>query len=277
MIGLHLRNTADGSRVQWGMPKAAVLDAVDAFVREVTCVQGAQSTTAGYGITSDPVRDLPCNSLFAAVGISVKEPWRVPGVDRTGCSSAACAGCALRKMKLSAAGVYVAERIAIYEDAGTVSYDKLDAGGKPGSLERGLAIELPRRAWSPTSAASPAACAWTGRHRMAKRRIPSRTWRGHLRHGAWKVLGVDQTGCSSAACAGHTLRKVEPSATGVNVAERITIARTPALSLTTNLTPAASPEVWSACSPVTCRRAWRPTSAAPPAACAWTGRHRMAG
>merc|ERR1712079_527090 len=109
-VEFHMRNKADGFRVQWDMPKAAVLGTVDAFVREATSMQGAQPTTVGFGITSDPIRNLSYDSLFAAVDISIKEPWRVLDVDQTGCSSTACAGYTLRKMKLSATGENVTER-----------------------------------------------------------------------------------------------------------------------------------------------------------------------
>jgi len=104
-------------------------------------MQGAQPTTVGYGITSDPIRNLSYDSLFAAVDISIKEPWRVLDVDQTGCSSTACAGYTLRKMKLSATGENVTERITINEETGIVSYNKCDASGKPGSVERVLAIK----------------------------------------------------------------------------------------------------------------------------------------
>jgi len=140
-VEFHMRNKADGFRVQWDMPKAAVLGTVDAFVREATSMQGAQPTTVGYGITSDPIRNLSYDSLFAAVDISIKEPWRVLDVDQTGCSSTACAGYTLRKMKLSATGENVTERITINEETGIVSYNKCDASGKPGSVERVLAIK----------------------------------------------------------------------------------------------------------------------------------------
>merc|ERR1719195_1594478 len=49
----HMRNKADGFRVQWDMPKAAVLGTVDSFVREATRMEGEVPTTVGYGITSD--------------------------------------------------------------------------------------------------------------------------------------------------------------------------------------------------------------------------------
>merc|ERR1712122_116312 len=99
----------------------------------------------GYGITSDPIRDLSYDSLFAAVDISIKEPWRVLDVDQTGCSFVDCTGYTLRKMKLSATGENVVERITINEETGTVSYNKCDASGKPGNVERVLAIHTPLR------------------------------------------------------------------------------------------------------------------------------------
>merc|ERR550525_1464506 len=136
----HMRNKADGFRVQWDMPKAAVLGTVDSFVRGATRIEGEQPTTVSYGITSDPIRDLSYDSIFAAVDISIKEPWRVLNVDQTGCSFEDCTGYTLRKMKLNSTGENVVERITINEETGTVSYNKCDASGKPGNLERVLAI-----------------------------------------------------------------------------------------------------------------------------------------
>ena len=56
-LELHQRNAADGSRVQWGMPKSAPLRSVDAFVREASRMEGEKPSTVGYGITSDPIRE----------------------------------------------------------------------------------------------------------------------------------------------------------------------------------------------------------------------------
>merc|ERR1719471_937658 len=91
-LEFHQRNTADGFRVQWDMPKSAPLGSVDAFVQEAQRKDGVQPTTVGYGITSDPVRDLSYDSLFAAVDVSIKEPWRVIDVDQAGCSVEDCDG-----------------------------------------------------------------------------------------------------------------------------------------------------------------------------------------
>ena len=102
-------------------------------------------------------------------------PDRLPSTD--------CAGYTLRTAKHGATGVNVSERVANCVDTGTVSYDKRDAGGKPRSEERVLAIKLPRRAWSSMTAAPPAARAWTGRHRMAV----LRTTAGYM-FGAYAVM-----------------------------------------------------------------------------------------
>jgi len=144
-IEFHQRNTADGFRVQWNMPKSAPLGSVEAFVREARVKDGAQPTTVGYGMTSDPVRELTYDSLFAAVGLSIKEPWRVIDVDQAGCSVEDCDGYTLRKMKLRATGEKVVERITINEEAGMVTYNKCDASGRPGDVERVLAINTPLR------------------------------------------------------------------------------------------------------------------------------------
>merc|ERR550525_883868 len=144
-IEFHMRNKADGFRVQWDMPKAACSGSVDAFVREATRMEGEVPTTVGYGITSDPIHDLSYDSIFAAVDLSIKEPWRVIDVDQTGCSFEDCTGYTLRRMKLKATGENVVERVTIDEETGTVSYNKCDASGKPGDVERVLAIHTPLR------------------------------------------------------------------------------------------------------------------------------------
>jgi hypothetical protein len=144
-IEFHMRNKADGFRVQWDMPKSAPLGSVDAFVKEAQLKDGAQATTVGYGITSDPVRGVSYDSLFAAVDLSIKEPWRAIDVDQAGCSIEDCNGYTLRKMKLTATGEKVVERITINEEIGTVTYNKCDASGKPGDVERVLTINTPLR------------------------------------------------------------------------------------------------------------------------------------
>merc|ERR1712242_624645 len=173
-IEFHMRNKADGFRVQWDMPKSAPLGSVDAFVKEAQLKDGAQPTTVGYGITSDPIRGVSYDSLFAAVDLSIKEPWRAIDVDQAGCSIEDCSGYTLRKMKLTATGEKVVERITINEEVGTVTYNKCDASGMPGDVERVLTVSTPLRLES-TSAAHAAACASTGRHRPAWLATPSRT------------------------------------------------------------------------------------------------------
>merc|ERR1719330_691671 len=168
-IEFHQRNTADGFRVQWNMPKSAPLGSVEAFVREARVKDGAQPTTVGYGMTSDPVRELTYDSLFAAVGLSIKEPWRVIDVDQAGCSIEDCDGYTLRKMKLRATGEKVVERITINEEAGMVTYNKCDASGEPGDVERVLAINTPLRLeFYERSARSGLRVEWKAPHSMAR-------------------------------------------------------------------------------------------------------------
>merc|ERR1719411_2225831 len=144
-IEFHQRNIADGFRVQWDMAKSAPLSSVEAFVREAKRMEGVQPTTVGYGITSDPIRECSYDSLFAAVAIAIKEPWRAIEVEQVGCSVEDCQGYTLRKMKLKATGENVVERITINEESGFVSYNKCDASGRPGDVERVLAIHKPLR------------------------------------------------------------------------------------------------------------------------------------
>merc|ERR1712088_76644 len=144
-IEFHQRNVADGFRVQWEMPKTAPLSSVEAFVREAKNMDGTQPTTVGYGITSDPIRECSYDSLFAAVEIAIKEPWRAIEVEQVGCSIEDCQGYTLCKMKLKATGESVVERIIINEESGFVSYNKCDASGRPGDVERVLTIHKPLR------------------------------------------------------------------------------------------------------------------------------------
>merc|ERR1712079_499964 len=144
-IEFHQRNIADGFRVQWEMPKTAPLSSVEAFVREAKSMDGTQPTTVGYGITSDPIRECSYDSLFAAVEIAIKEPWRAIEVEQVGCSIEDCQGYTLRKMKLKSTGESVVERIIINEESGFVTYNKCDASGRPGDVERVLAIHKPLR------------------------------------------------------------------------------------------------------------------------------------
>merc|ERR1712241_1363633 len=141
----HQRNTADGFRVQWDLPKAAALDCVEALVREAKRMEGEQPTVIGYGITSDPIRGCSYDSLMAAVQLSIKEPWRVIEVDQTGCDVQDCSGYVQRKMKLTATGASVLERITVKEEIGEVTYNKCDASGRPSDVERVLAIHTPLR------------------------------------------------------------------------------------------------------------------------------------
>merc|ERR1712038_279874 len=106
---------------------------------------GTKPTTVGYGLTSDPIRDCSYDSLFAAVGIAIREPWRAIEVDQAGCSIQDCQGYLLRKMKLKATGELVTERITINEEKGTVAYNKCDSSGRAGDVERVLTINTPLR------------------------------------------------------------------------------------------------------------------------------------
>merc|ERR1719330_805094 len=144
-IEFHQRNVADGFRVQWDMPKSAPLSSVEAFVREAKRMDGVQPTTIGYGITSDPIRECSYDSLFAAAELAIKEPWRAIEVEQAGCSIEDCQGYTLRKMKLKATGENVIERIIINEESRSVTYNKCDASGRPGDVERVLAINTPLR------------------------------------------------------------------------------------------------------------------------------------
>merc|ERR1719414_2647349 len=144
-LEFHQRNVADGFRVEWEMDKSVPLASVEAFVREASRMEGSKPSTVGYGITSDPVRECSYDALFVAVGVAIREPWRAIEVDQASCSIQDCQGFILRKMKLKASGELVTERITINEEIGTVSYNKYDTSGRPGDVERVLAIHTPLR------------------------------------------------------------------------------------------------------------------------------------
>merc|ERR1719330_1641188 len=168
-IEFHQRNVADGFRVQWDMPKSAPLSSVEAFVQEARRMDVSKPTTVGYGITSDPIRDCSYDSLFAAAQLAIKEPWRAIEVEQGGCSIEDCQGYTLRKMKLKATGENVVERIVINEESGTVTYNKCDANGRPGDVERVLAIHTPLRLeFYERSARSGLRVDWTAPYSMAR-------------------------------------------------------------------------------------------------------------
>merc|ERR1712241_1577003 len=168
-IEFHQRNIADGFRVQWDMPKTAPLSSVEAFVREARRMDGVQPTTVGYGITSDPIRECSYDSLFAAVQVAVKEPWRAIEVNQASCSIESCQGYFLRKMQLKATGENVVERIVINEESGTVTYNRCDVSGRPGDVERVLAINKPLRLeFYERSARSGVRVDWTAPYSMAR-------------------------------------------------------------------------------------------------------------
>ena len=74
-IEFHQRYTADDFQVQWYMLKSAPLHSVEACEREAQCKDGAQPTTASYGIIIDSIRDLSHDTPFKDMDV-IKEPWR---------------------------------------------------------------------------------------------------------------------------------------------------------------------------------------------------------
>jgi len=144
-LEFHQRNKADGFRVSWDMPRGAPLTAVESYVREAKLMDTAPPTTIGYGITSDPITDCAYDSIFAAVEKSIKQPWLAIDVDKDSCEVKDCSGFVERKMRLQASGEIVSERIVVNEELGEVCYNKCDKYGKPGPVERVLAIHTPLR------------------------------------------------------------------------------------------------------------------------------------
>jgi len=75
----------------------------------------------------------------------------------------------LRKMRLKASGELVTERITINEEMGFVSYNKYDTAGRPGDVERVLAVRTPLRLeFYERSARSGLRVDWKAPHAMAR-------------------------------------------------------------------------------------------------------------
>merc|ERR1712012_723996 len=139
-LEFHQRNVADGFRVSWDMPRQVPLAAVDMYVQEAKRMGGTPPVTVGYGMTSDPIRDVSFDSLSAAIQTSIRQPWMVINVDEGNCDVKESNGFVERKMKLNATGEVVVERVTVNEEVGEITFNKCDANGQPGSLERVLAI-----------------------------------------------------------------------------------------------------------------------------------------
>jgi len=133
------RNTADGFRVNWTVPKSVVLETVGKFLAEARRVQGVAPSVIGYGITSDAVQGLNYDDLQAAVAASIRNPERVIDVVSGSCTVTDGSGYLQRSMTLSFNGERVTERITINEEAGEYSYNKL-RNGALSPFERVLAI-----------------------------------------------------------------------------------------------------------------------------------------
>jgi len=144
-LEFHQRNKVDGFRVQWNMPRAAPLGAVDGFVREAKRMESTPPTIIGYGITSDPIRECSYDSLFVAIQTAIRQPWKAIAVDQDSVEIKECTGYVERRMTLTATKERVLERITINEEVGEVTYNKCTQGGQPGNVERVIAIHTPLR------------------------------------------------------------------------------------------------------------------------------------
>merc|ERR550534_1477690 len=153
----------------WSMSKSVSLSAADAFVREAKRMDSVTPTVIGYGITSDPIRDVSYDDLFAAAQLTVKEPWRAINVEKSGCDVQDCNGYLQRKMTLCATGERVTERVTVNEEMGEIKYNKCDASGRPSDVERVLAIHTPLRLeFYERSARSGLRVHWTAPYQMAQ-------------------------------------------------------------------------------------------------------------
>jgi len=116
------------------------MGAVDMYVKEAKRMGGTAPTIVGYGMTSDPIRDVSYDSLSAAIQTSIRQPWTVINVDQGSCDVKEGNGFVERKMKLNASGEVVMERVTINEEVGEITFNKCGGNGQPGAIERVLAI-----------------------------------------------------------------------------------------------------------------------------------------
>ena len=75
-LEFHQRNVADGSRVQWDMPKSAPLRSVDAFVREASRMEGENQ--AGSAMVSHLTRSTNAPTILSSLLLA--SPPRSHGV-----------------------------------------------------------------------------------------------------------------------------------------------------------------------------------------------------
>merc|ERR1719422_1070702 len=123
-LEFHQRNVADGFRVAWDMPKAAPLGAVDMYVKEATRMMSTVPTIIGYGMTSDPIREVSYTSLSAAIQTSIRQPWTTINVDDANVNVKEGNGFVERTMRLNATGGVVNERVTINEGAGEITINE---------------------------------------------------------------------------------------------------------------------------------------------------------
>merc|ERR1719510_1334127 len=76
-IEFHARDTRDGFRVDWAVPRKVVGATIKAYAREAKKMDAATPETIGYGTTSDPVQGCSFDSLMTAVQKSIMDPSQV--------------------------------------------------------------------------------------------------------------------------------------------------------------------------------------------------------
>jgi len=139
-LEFHERRTDDGFRINWTAPKSVVGTTTDQLVNRARALAGVQPTVVGYGVTSDPVQGLTYSNLMEAAAASIRNPSKVIDVDPSCTKIEERDGAVYRTMKLNFNGEVVRERVTINEEAGEISFNKLDARGNPTRFERVLGI-----------------------------------------------------------------------------------------------------------------------------------------
>jgi len=105
--------------------------------RELT---GVTPSVVGYGVTSDPIQGLTYSNVMEAAAASIRKPSSVIDVAAAMTKIEERDGAIFRTMQLNFNGEIVREKVMINEEAGEISFNKLDSSGRPGRFERVLGV-----------------------------------------------------------------------------------------------------------------------------------------
>jgi len=134
------RIIASGFRAHSRMLKVMAATQIATLLSVAKRMMENEPKTIGLGVTSAPLRDVSFDNVIAAAGQAVRKPWHVHDAQQSNCSGKDSEGFYERSFKLNTTGEVVREHVKVNEERGEFTFIKLGADGKPGTLERVLAI-----------------------------------------------------------------------------------------------------------------------------------------